>query len=177
MEGADRIFLVGPMGVGKTTIGRRLASALAKTFVDSDHEIEKRTGVDIPLIFELEGEAGFRRRESKMIDELTQRPAVVLATGGGAVLDPQNRQHLRERGFVIYLHASLDRLLERTARDKRRPLLQTEDPRARLQQILEQRGPLYEQVADLKVSTNGRNVRKVVREILSCYRGQGSGDR
>jgi len=160
MEGADRI-----------------ASALAKTFVDSDHEIEKRTGVDIPLIFELEGEAGFRRRESKMIDELTQRPAVVLATGGGAVLDPQNRQHLRERGFVIYLHASLDRLLERTARDKRRPLLQTEDPRARLQQILEQRGPLYEQVADLEVSTNGRNVRKVVREILSCYRGEGTSDR
>ncbi len=177
MDKPDRIFLIGPMGVGKTTIGRRLASALAKTFVDSDHEIEKRTGVDIPLIFELEGEAGFRRRESKVIDELTRRPAVVLATGGGAVLDPANRKHLRERGYVIYLHASIEHLLQRTARDKKRPLLQTEDPRARLQQILEQREPLYREIADLEVATGGRNVRKVVREILSHYRAVPSKNR
>jgi len=172
MDRTDRIFLVGPMGVGKTTIGRRLAAALSKTFVDSDHEIEKRTGVDIPLIFELEGEAGFRHRERKMIDELTRRPAIVLATGGGAVLDPRNRSHLRERGLVVYLHASLDHLLRRTARDKKRPLLQTENPRARLRQILEQREPLYKEIADFEVSTGGRNVRKVVREILSLYRAR-----
>ncbi len=169
MEKPDRIILVGPMGVGKTTIGRRVAAALDKTFVDSDQEIEKRTGVDIPLIFELEGEAGFRHRESKVIDELTRRPGIVLATGGGAVLDPLNRRHFRQRGFVIYLYASIDLLLQRTARDKKRPLLQTQDPRARLQEILVEREPLYNEIADLKVETGGRNIRKVVREILSSF--------
>ncbi len=169
MAKPDRIILVGPMGVGKTTIGRRLAAALDKTFVDSDREIEKCTGVDIPLIFELEGEAGFRRRESKIMDELTQRPGIVLATGGGAVLDPRNRQIFRQRGFVIYLYASLEQLLQRTARDKKRPLLQTQNPRARLQDILVKREPLYNEIADLKVKTGGRNMRKVVREIVSSF--------
>ena len=167
MEKPDRIILVGPMGVGKTTIGRRLATVLDKKFVDSDREIEKRTGVDIPLIFELEGEDGFRRRESRIIDELTRRSGIVLATGGGAVLDPENRRHFRERGFIIYLYASIDHLLQRTARDKKRPLLQTPNPRARLQQIMLQREPLYNDIADLKVETGGRNIRKVVREIVS----------
>ncbi len=167
MDKPDKIVLVGPMGVGKTTIGRRLASVLDKTFVDSDREIEKRTGVDISLIFEIEGEAGFRSRESKIVDELTQRPGIVLATGGGAVLDPENRQRFRQRGFVIYLHASINHLLQRTAHDKKRPLLQTQDPRNRLQGILAEREPLYNEIADLKIETGGRNIRKVVREIVS----------
>jgi len=169
MEKPDRIILVGPMGVGKTTIGRRLAVALDKTFVDSDQEIEKRTGVDIPLIFELEGEAGFRRRESKMLDELTCRPDIVLATGGGAVLDPVNRQRFRQRGFVVYLYAPIEKLLQRTVRDKKRPLLQTQDPRARLQEIMAEREPLYNEIADLQIETGRRNINRVVREIVSSF--------
>ncbi len=170
MNRPDRIFLVGPMGVGKTTIGRRLAAVLEKQFVDSDHEIEERTGVDIPLIFELEGEEGFRGRESRMLDELTQRPGIVLATGGGAVLDPASRQHLRERGYVVYLHAPLRLLLQRTARDNRRPLLMdTADRAARMRQIMEQRQPLYEEIAHLKVETGRRNIRRVVQRIVSSY--------
>ena len=155
------------MGVGKTTIGRRLATLLVKTFVDSDHEIEKSTGVDIPLIFELEGEAGFRRRESKILDELTQRPCIVLATGGGSILDSRNRRHFKQRGFVIYLHAPIDHLLRRTSRDKNRPLLQTGDPRTRLKQLMEQREPLYHEVADMIVETGDQNLRKVVCEIVT----------
>ncbi len=138
--------------------------------MDSDREIENRTGVDISLIFELEGEAGFRRRESRILDELTRCRGIVLATGGGAVLDPRNRQRFRQRGFVVYLHASIDHLLQRTARDKRRPLLQTDDPRVRLQEIMLEREPLYHEVADLEVETGGRNIRRVVREIANHYK-------
>ena len=170
MSKPDRIFLIGPMGVGKTTIGRRLAAELDKQFVDSDHEIEERTGVDIPLIFELEGEAGFRSRESRVVDELTQRPGVVLATGGGAVLDPASRQRLRERGYVVYLHAPLRLLLRRTARDSKRPLLQqATDPSARMRQVITQREPLYNETAHLKVETGRHNIRKVVQRIVSSY--------
>jgi len=127
------IVLVGPMGSGKSTIGRQLANALKKEFRDSDHEIVARTGASIPLIFEIEGEEGFRKREAAMIDELTQLDGIVLATGGGAVLREENRKHLTQRGVVLYLYASVEQLFERTSRDHNRPLLQTENPRQKLQ--------------------------------------------
>jgi shikimate kinase len=165
MRGTESVFLVGPMGAGKSTIGRQLAARLGKHFVDADREIEGRTGVRISLIFELEGEAGFRRREHEVLEELTARPDVVLATGGGAVLDPLNRAMLRERGTVVYLHAPIEVLARRTERDQSRPLLQTEDRRGRLEQIVRERDPLYRQVADLIVDTDHRTVRSVVNEV------------
>ncbi|HQC73634.1 MAG TPA: shikimate kinase AroK [Candidatus Competibacteraceae bacterium] len=161
-----RIFLIGPMGAGKTTIGRRLAQVLDREFLDSDHEIEQRAGASIPLIFELESEAGFRTREKTVIAELTQRPGIVLATGGGAVLDPDNRRCLAGRGFVVYLYASVDEQLQRTRHDTQRPLLQTADPRARLASLLEQRDPLYREIADLVVSSDGQLLRTIVQQIL-----------
>lgn len=171
---SDNIFLIGPMGAGKTTIGRQLAKSLGLDFVDSDHEIESRTGASIPLIFEVEGEAGFRRREREMIDELTQRSRIVLATGGGAVLDPANRAHLSARGQVVYLRASLEHLLKRTAKDRNRPLLRTDDPRARPEQILarilEQRDPLYREIADLVVETDRCSVRATLHAIEGWLR-------
>ncbi|MEY3220685.1 MAG: hypothetical protein RIT27_2042 [Pseudomonadota bacterium] len=163
---ARNLFLVGPMGVGKTTIGRQLAHVLMREFKDSDREIEERTGATIPLIFELEGEAGFRKRESDIINELTNLPQVVLATGGGVILNVENRRHLRERGTVIYLQASLDQLVKRTSRSKNRPLLQMGNPRAKIEQLLNERTPLYESVADLTVETGRRSVKSVLKEIL-----------
>lgn len=160
------IFLVGLMGAGKTTVGRRLAQALHWDFADSDHEIEHRAGASIPLIFELEGEAGFRVREKAMIAELTQRSSLVLATGGGAVLNPDNRRCLIGRGFVVYLCASIDELVRRTRLDNNRPLLQTADPRARLSQLMEQRDALYREVADCVISTEDQPIKEVVGEIL-----------
>ena len=154
------------MGAGKSTIGRQLSEALGMAFVDSDKEIETRTGVDIPLIFELEGEAGFRKREKAMIHELAERSATVLATGGGAVLDAENRSVLSARGTVIYLHASIDQLAKRTARDRNRPLLQTEDPRRKLEELMAIREPLYREVADIAIDTSGRSVRAVVKDLL-----------
>ncbi|MGC1955987.1 MAG: shikimate kinase, partial [Gammaproteobacteria bacterium] len=133
MDNPENIYLVGPMGAGKTTVGRKLAIALKKEFVDSDQIIEVKTGASISLIFEIEGEEGFRRRERVILEELTQRRDVVLATGGGIVLDTVNRARLRSCGFVIYLNPPFERLLERTMRDRRRPLLRTEDPQGRLQ--------------------------------------------
>ncbi len=159
------LFLTGPMGAGKSTIGRQLSKQLKRPFHDSDHEIETRTGVDIPLIFELEGEAGFRRREAAVIDELTQLPDIILATGGGAILDPLNRQHLRERGTVIYLHTSVDQQLKRTCRDRNRPLLQTDDPRGKLAALMAEREPLYREIADLVIDTDGKRVQDVVKQI------------
>lgn len=161
------LFLTGPMGAGKSTIGRQLSKQLKRPFHDSDHEIENRTGVDIPLIFELEGEAGFRKRESAVIDELTQLPDIILATGGGAILDPANRQHLRERGTVIYLHTSVDQQLKRTCRDRNRPLLQTDDPRSRLAALMTEREPLYREIADLVIDTDGKRVQDVVKQICN----------
>jgi len=166
----NNIFLVGLMGAGKSTIGRHLAKSLELEFVDSDHEIERRTGASIPLIFDVEGEAGFRQREKKIIDELTQRSGIVLATGGGAVLDPENRACLRERGTVIYLYATVDQLLARTAKDRNRPLLQTPDPRGRLQELLLARDALYREVADAVVDTGGRTARSAEKEILAKIR-------
>jgi shikimate kinase len=166
MKMPGSLFLTGPMGAGKSTIGRQLSKQLKMAFHDSDHEIEQRTGVDIPLIFELEGEAGFRRRETAVIDELTRLPDIILATGGGAILDPVNRQHLGSRGRVIYLHASVDQQLKRTGKDRNRPLLQTDDPRATLEELMAVRDPLYREIADLVVDTDGKRVRDVVRQII-----------
>jgi len=159
------IFLIGPMGAGKSTVGRQLSRALKKRFIDSDKAIEERTGASISLIFDVEGEDGFRRRERAMIEELTALDDVILATGGGAVLDEENRAHLMSRGFVVYLHAPVTLLLERTARDRSRPLLQTEDPAARVRELLAERDPVYRTVADTVVETDRRSARHVVREI------------
>ena len=162
---AENIFLIGPMGAGKSTIGRHLSQALGCEFQDSDREIEDRTGANIALIFDLEGEAGFRKREREMLDELTRLQGIVLATGGGAILDPINRKRLVSRGKVIYLHTSVDQQLRRAGWDRNRPLLQTEDPRNRLIELMSIREPLYREIADLVVVTSGRSVKYVVKEI------------
>ena len=166
MKTPGSLFLTGPMGAGKSTIGRQLSKQLDLPFHDSDHEIETRTGVDIPLIFDLEGETGFRKRESVVIDELTQLAGIVLATGGGAILDPANREHLGNRGKVIYLHASVNQQLKRTRMDRNRPLLQTDDPRARLEELMAIRDPLYREIASVVIDTDGMRVRDVVKKIL-----------
>lgn len=166
MKPQQSIFLVGPMGVGKTTIGRQLAQLLGYEFIDSDREIEQRTGASIPWIFDMEGEEGFRRREQAVIDELSARPAIVLATGGGAVVKPENRALLKQRGIVVYLKADLDELLARTRNDKNRPLLQTEDPRGRLQSLLAQREPWYREVADIVFDTQQQNIKSAAKALL-----------
>jgi shikimate kinase len=165
MRSRSNIFLVGPMGAGKTTFGRPLAELRGMDFADSDHEVEERTGVDIAYIFEKEGEAGFRRREKQVIDELTAGHNLVLATGGGAVLDAENRAHLSSRGVVVYLHATVDHQLKRTGHSDHRPLLQKGDRRQVLEDLLAARDPLYREVADLVVETDGRNARALADEI------------
>lgn len=160
------IYLVGPMGAGKTTVGKRLAEARGMTFIDSDQEIERRTGVDIPYIFEKEGEAGFRLREKQAIEELTARADTVLATGGGAILDPDNRRALTARGLIVYLYASVEQQLARTARGDSRPLLQqAQDRREVLENLFRIRDPLYREIADLVVHTDQRSAKSVTREI------------
>jgi len=165
MMRSQNIFLVGPMGAGKSTIGRQLAESLSLNFKDSDHEIQRRTGVDIPTIFEFEGEEGFRQRERQVIDELSRHEGIVLATGGGAVLRADNRQDLTSRGVVIYLYCSAEQQYNRTSRDRNRPLLQTKDPLGRLRELMEERDPIYRQVADMVVSTEKRGTASVVKEI------------
>jgi len=161
----ENVFLVGLMGAGKTSVGKMLAKRLGKTFHDSDHVIEARTGVRIPVIFEIEGEAGFRTRETAIVDELTGLDNVVLATGGGAVLDPANRAVLRARGTVIYLRASVDELWNRTRHDRNRPLLQTADPRARLAQLHAQRDPLYREVSHIVIDTGTQSLKSLIGRL------------
>ena len=160
------MFLVGPMGAGKSAVGRQLSRLLHLDFHDSDDEIEARTGVDIPFIFEKEGEAGFRKREAAVIDDLTTREGIVLATGGGAVLDSDSRNFLGARGFVVYLYTTVDQQLTRTRKGRHRPLLQNDDPRRVLEDLMAIRDPLYREVADLVVETDGRKVKAVATEIL-----------
>ena len=166
MKHPKNIFLVGPMGAGKSAVGRQLARTLHLTFMDSDDEIESRTGVDIPFIFEKEGEAGFRKREAAAIDDLTKIDGVVLATGGGAIADPESRSRLGGRGFVVYLYTTVEQQFARTNRGRERPLLENGDRRAILESLLEQRDPLYREIADLVVDTDGRKVHSVANEII-----------
>jgi len=162
----ESIFLVGPMGAGKSTVGRLIAEKLHYQFVDSDHEIEARTGASIPMIFDIEGESGFRDREEQVIDELTQRSEVVLATGGGVVEREENRQHLRSRGFVVYLQSPVESLIQRTKHDRNRPLLQTENPAKVLTDLMIKREPWYIEMADLVIETQQVSVHKVVKQII-----------
>ncbi len=166
MTPGRNIFLVGPMGVGKTTIGRLLAAKLHKRFVDLDEEIERRCGADIPWIFDVEGEKGFRRRESDLLAELAADGDLVLSTGGGVVLRDENRHVLRERGFVVFLNASTEQLYRRTRRDKRRPLLQVEDRRAVIDRLRREREPLFREVADLVLEVGGQNSQRATAELL-----------
>ncbi len=167
---ANKVFLIGPMGSGKSAVGKYLARSLRFPFVDSDAEIEARTGVDIPFIFEREGEAGFRQRERETLEELTQRTPVVLATGGGAVLLPENRQALRERGFVVYLETAVEQQVERVRQSRNRPLLHSVDAPTRLRELMTIRAPLYEALADLRVSTDRQRVQAVAAEIRAALK-------
>jgi len=160
------VFLIGPMGSGKTAVGRHLARALQLPFHDSDSEIERRTGVDIPFIFEKEGEAGFRHREREALEALTALEAIVLATGGGAVLLPENRRLLSERGCVVYLQTSVPQQTERVRHSKHRPLLADGDPATRLGHLMDVRAPLYGEIADIVVPTDGRRVNSVAEQVL-----------
>lgn len=163
----SNIFLIGPMGAGKTTIGRQLGRRLNMDFYDSDRVIEERTGADIPLIFEKEGEAGFRKREAAVIDDLTAMEHIVLATGGGAVLDSTNRANLSNRGTVFYLNSTLESLLERTHKDKNRPLLHAvESPKVILTRLIEQRDPLYRETADHIIDTSSNSIRAIIQAII-----------
>jgi shikimate kinase len=168
MKHPRNLFLVGPMGAGKSAVGRQLAKMLHLDFVDSDEEIENRTGVDISYIFEKEGEAGFRKREVQVIDELSQLDGVVLATGGGAIIDPGSRSRLGARGFVVYLHTSVSQQLERTGRGRERPLLENREKAEVLAELMAARDPLYREVADLIIDTDGRRVQAVAREIIDA---------
>jgi shikimate kinase len=170
MRGAPSIFLIGPMGSGKTAVGRSLARHLSKPFYDSDTEIVRRTGVDIPYIFEKEGEAGFRQREREAIEALVALRGIVLATGGGAVMLPENRRLLAERGCVIYLETSIEQQVERVQHGRHRPLLSNVDPAIRLTELMGVRDPLYRSIADITLRTDGRRVKAVAEDIVRMIR-------
>jgi shikimate kinase len=175
MPAPRNIFLIGPMGSGKTAVGRHLARLFHFTFHDSDADIESKTGVDIAFIFEKEGEAGFRVREKESIERLTRMESIVLATGGGAVIEPDNRRVLAARGVVVYLQTSIDQQLERTRHGRHRPLLNGTDPEEKLRELMERRAALYAEIANLTVSTDGRRVQLVADEIhQGLRRTQGS---
>ena len=169
MRHTKNIYLIGPMGAGKTTIGRLLAKTLGIGFVDSDKEIEKRTGVSIPMIFEYEGEEGFRRREAEILADLVTMDGVVLATGGGAVLLEENQENLKRRGFVVFLYCPVEKQWERTRKDSHRPLLKSVEPRQRLLELFTVREPIYRALADYAVDTGQCSSRKVIRQILRAY--------
>jgi shikimate kinase len=169
MTGKHNIFLIGPMGSGKTAVGKYLARVLDYPFLDSDHEIERRTGADIPLIFEREGETGFRQRERDVIADLTTRERIVLATGGGAVIEAATRAYLKARGWVVYLETSVAQQAERAGRTRHRPMLHGSDPMLRLAELLRVREPLYREIADLAVSTDHRRVAHVGDFIAQKY--------
>ena len=161
------IFLIGPMGAGKSTIGRELAERLHLQFFDSDHEIERRTGADIAWVFDLEGEEGFRKREETVIDELSEKQGIVLATGGGSVISLQVRNRLSARGIVVYLETTIDKQVARTQRDRRRPLLQTStDSRTVLENLAVERNPLYEDIADVIIKTDDQSAKVVAHKII-----------
>ncbi|MEI4269944.1 MAG: shikimate kinase AroK [Candidatus Dasytiphilus stammeri] len=162
------IFLIGPMGAGKSTIGRILAQQLNMEFFDSDQEIERRTGADISWVFDVEGEEGFRIREEKIINEMTEKQAIVLATGGGAVQSRYNRKRLSSRGLVVYLHTTVEEQMVRTQRDRKRPLLQVNScsPREILQSLATERNPLYEEIADITICTDDKSAKVVVNQII-----------
>ncbi len=160
------IFLVGPMGAGKSTIGRHLAQQLHMEFYDSDTVIEERTGADIAWVFDVEGEEGFRIREEKVINDLTENQGIVLATGGGSILSKESRNRLSARGIVVYLETTIEKQLARTQRDKKRPLLQTEQPREVLESLADQRNPLYEEIADFIVRTDDQSAKIVANQII-----------
>ena len=159
------IILIGMMGAGKTTIGKSLANHLDKTFIDSDHEIQQRTGVKIPIIFEIEGEAGFRKRETDMLRELLKIDNIVLATGGGIITNKENRKLIKEKGTIIYLRATVNDLLHRTRHDKNRPLLQTTDPQAKLTDLYDQRDPIYCEAAHIVVESGNLSVHQMVKYL------------
>jgi shikimate kinase len=165
VKSCENIYFVGMMGAGKTTIGRHLARRLKKRFVDCDHEIEARTGVRIPVIFDIEGEAGFRKRESQVLEALAEERGLVLATGGGAVLAPQNRRVLADSGLVIYLCVPPDELYARTKHDRNRPLLQVENPQEKIRALHAQRDPLYREIADIVMEGGGRTPLAVARQL------------
>lgn len=173
MKGSENIYLIGLMGVGKTTIGRQLARSLKRPFFDSDKAIEEKTGVDIPTIFEYEGEEGFRQREMKVIKQLTEESGIILATGGGAVIKQQNRELLKANGFVVYLYCSVEKIIERTRKDTQRPLLNTDNPRKKIELLIQQRHELYLDCADYKIDTGKKQGREVIKNIIKAYRTAG----
>ncbi|MDB9751797.1 shikimate kinase AroK [Gammaproteobacteria bacterium] len=166
MKNTNNIILIGPMGTGKTTIGRQLAKNLSVSFYDSDHEIEKRTGVKIALIFEIEGVEGFRRRETQILNELSQMNNIVLSTGGGAVTRAENRKTLKNNGHIIYLKSSPEILFKRTADDKNRPLLQTDDRLSQIRKILAEREPIYIEMADEVIDSEKKSSKQIIQKIL-----------
>jgi shikimate kinase len=165
MKASSNVFLVGPMGAGKSTIGRLLAQALCLDFKDTDKEIEERSGVDIPWIFDMEGEQGFRDRETAVLEQLSRQDNLLLATGGGIIQRPENRKLLAANGRVVYLMTSIDEQVRRTSRDKKRPLLQSENPRQVLTELMDTRHPLYQEVADFVIDTDGRSPKSVAQEL------------
>ncbi len=177
MLGKRNLFLIGPMGSGKSAVGRLLARLRDAPFYDSDAEIERRTGVDIPYIFEQEGEVGFREREREVIEELTRLEPIVLATGGGAVLRPENRRNLSERGHVVYLQTSVEHQVQRVRHAKHRPLLAHVEPAVKLEQLMRERAALYSSIADTTVATDGRKVQSVADDIVRALRASTRGAR